>query len=804
MSLAPRFLTPRLAMAGAVLALIGASTRSADAYERSLKYVTTGNGFGFQVWDVDQKKIVEFLEHPYRYVRPQPGQPVGPEGVGRRNLAYDVYFGLRGQWLNQVAGVPDYVDQSNIIHVPANAGGQTVDTYFFAPFGYDGNAMIAVMKANPGTDGFLLLNFHMGSGQPNPNADGESLSALGEADAVQETGPGGGAMVYVSLTGLDHADCSGAYSKVQGGQDLGDNKNCSGSDQTIALQRKLDDGWWAVGVQFVENAGDANSAAQGLKAWAGGKTGEQILQAARDEFEAWRVPPPAEVQFKTEDERKTWRQSEAVLRMGQVREPYTDTRKNNGMMLASLPHGEWHSGWVRDGLYATVGLARSGHAKEAKASLDFLIDADPVGAYTGELNKIIDSTGGPHIDDYRISVVRYYGTGEEEADFSGQPTPNVETDGWGLAMWGARQYVDYSGDVEWLNQPTKLNPSKTVYQVLAEEVAYPLELYLEPNSGIVRKESSIWEVHQQAARHFAYTTLTAARGFCDMAALAARVGKTEDQAKYLALHKKVVGGFAQSFVQNDAIIGSIEGLALGKKADAAVAEVFTWNILTDYSNKLAVGTLNLLETLRLQSGGYKRNDENGSSYDNHEWILIDLRMSNALRRSGKADRADQILDMITGKAAVNFHLLPELYSAVQSEATVGNYWGSIPMVGYGGGAYIMTLLDRANLIEPFDCGDKPPPPVDGGAGGSGPGQGGSGPGQGGSGPGQGGAGPGQGGSAGCTDLLGCGANSSSADEEIPRKGACLCRAGETSADQSWLALALVPLAAAVRKLRRRK
>ena len=53
----------------------------------------------------------------------------------------------------------------------------------------------------------------------------------------------------------------------------------------------------------------------------------------------------------TDLERRLWRQSEAVLRMGQVREAYTATRKNNGMVLASLPPGEWHSGWVRDAMY---------------------------------------------------------------------------------------------------------------------------------------------------------------------------------------------------------------------------------------------------------------------------------------------------------------------------------------------------------------------------------------------------------------------------------------------------------------------
>ena len=49
--------------------------------------------------------------------------------------------------------------------------------------------------------------------------------------------------------------------------------------------------------------------------------------------------------------------------------------------------------------------------------------------------------------------------------------------------------------------------------------------------------------------------------------------------------------------------------------------------------------------------------------------------------------------------------MPELYNAVQADGQIGKYTGSIPMVGYGGGAYLMTMIDRAGVIEPNDCGD---------------------------------------------------------------------------------------------------
>jgi len=76
-----------------------------------------------------------------------------------------------------------------------------------------------------------------------------------------------------------------------------------------------------------------------------------------------------------------------------------------------------------------------------------------------------------------------------------------------------------------------------------------------------------------------------------------------------------------------------------------------------------------------------------------------------LRRAGKSADADGYLGQIVSKAAVNFFLLPELYNDTAADGAIGKYFGSIPMVGYGAGAYIMTILDRAGQWEPNDCGD---------------------------------------------------------------------------------------------------
>jgi len=675
---------------------------SADAApQRTWNYLTTGNGHGFSVYDTEKHKVVTFLEHPYRYLRPRPDPK--SDGIPRRNLAFDLYFGIKGAdksgWLNEPdsAGEPSYVDQTNIILAPVTLGATQAETYFFSPFGLEGNVVIALLKAPGAKDGYILLNFHMGGGSPDtPDANGESLTPIPAQQAISETGPGGGAMVYVPLSGVDHADCQGAFDKVKQGQDLGDSQSCSGDDVVPAFQKALTaDGWMAFAVGFVENAADAPAEAEKIAAFGAGRTPQQILDDAKAEFEAWRKPPAKGVALCTDVEKQLWRQSETVLRMGQVREPYTATRKNHGMMLASLPPGEWHSGWVRDATYAIVALARSGHFDEAKAALDFFLDADPVGKFKTFVSN----------QDYRISVVRYFGSGEEEADYSGQPTPNIEIDGWGMVLWAARQYVDASGDTAWLSSKTQLG--STVYEALSQGIAAPLEANLEANS-IVKADSSIWEVHDANKRHFAYTTMAAARGFCDMASLAKSAGQTADVDKHSQLSSKIKSAFLMSFVDpQGALGGSLEELSTNQYYDGAVAEAFDWNIFDDFSekNQSAVATLDVLDKLRVDSGGFKRNDDGLSSYDSNEWILVDLRISDALRRHGRGAEADAYVAALVENASANFLLLPELYNDVPADGAIGKYAGSIPMVGYGGGAYMLTMLDRSGLIEPNDCGD---------------------------------------------------------------------------------------------------
>ncbi len=752
------------------------------AEERTWSYVTTGNGHGFQVFDASKNRIVQFLEHPYRYLRPHPTD-IKQYGVGRRNLAYDVYFGLKAGsgagWLGEPssAEAPEQLDQTGIIHAPATAAGVKADSFFFAPFGLERNVMVSVLRAPGASDGYLLLNFHMGAGgsDTEPDATSEHVRYVAAQRAIVESSDRGGAMVYVPIGNPDGIDCEDPFNRGKAGQAFGAQTGCSrtANDVAVGYQKKLDAaGFMGVVVGFVEDAAAADALAAELVTWVGGRTADKVLDDAKAEWEAWRKPAPAGV-LCSEDEKRVWRMGEATLRMGQVREANVPgVRMNHGMILASLPVGQWHTGWVRDATYAIVALARSGHFEEARKALDFFfnVEAGNVGVYK-------DYVGN---QDYRVSVTRYFGNGVEESDWN-QDGPNQQIDGWGLTLWAARVYLELSKDTAWLGTQTRGGAGGTVWDVLTQGIATPLEANLE--NDIVAEDCSIWETHDAKKKHFAYTTLAAARGFCDMAAVAKIGGHQAEVGKYQGLEKRVREGFLTTFADpQGGLAGNLEELSSGQYVDAAVAEAFTWNILRDWKGATARATLELLEKMRVASGGYKRNDDGLSSYDNNEWILVDFRVAGAYRRAGNAAKADGIVAKIVQKAALNFYILPELYNATASEGTIGKYFGEIPMVGYGGGAYIMTILDRAGMIEPGDCADGVVgalPKLDCSAISTVPG-----------------------GEEGADGGTGPGSNDAVPDaSELPFLPACLCRTGArgTLPPMALLALALGPLTLCLRR-----
>ena len=505
-------------------------------------------------------------------------------------------------------------------------------------------------------------------------------------------------MIYAPIGGVDASSCaSNVYQSVAAGSGITMTPSCSGTDIVNAFQKDLgtlapgDVKYWGVAVLFDADANLAG-ARQAWSTFVGTQTPDALLAAIEAEQETARTAPLPGL---STNELAIWRQAETTLRMGQIQEPYVDSptrRHNTGMILASLPPGEWHTGWVRDAQYAIAALSRTGHADRAKAGLNFFLDADAGlhGSYVGN-------------QPYRISLVRYFGDGQEEIDYSGQPTPNIEIDGWGLYLWSARTYVDASGDSAWLAETTK--QGDTVYDAIKTGIADPLAANLDP-TGMATADTSIWEVHWGNRQHFLYTTAAASRGFCDMATLARRAGKMDDVAHYKMLAAQTKAALTANFVDaNHVLAGSLERLAQGTNYhDGSTIEAIQWG-LVDPTDPITNATLTGMSNLVTPAGGYKRLEGSTDQYDTDEWILIDLRASGAFRRQGNSPQADQLLGWVTAQASVNNNLLPELYNAQSSAGPIGAYSGSIPMVGYGAGAYQLTLLDRAGLTEHTDCGD---------------------------------------------------------------------------------------------------
>jgi len=694
--------------------------------ERSFFVLPTGNGYGFQIFDSSRGWLLAYLDHPYRYLRPASDEM--KDGIERRNLleglATDVIFprtagdGRSVRLESLSVGDVNYVEESNILRVTHAPGsrGAAVERYFFSPFGVDANAMIALVhltdrRTATGAIVNASLRFHMGANPVSlvfwqPSLDviklpGEKIYRLDGLDRPVwvEEGRGLGSMIYVPLQKQSSGTCDiyglTAPRPPPPSTDEHGDRACVADDLGMLFSAPVDEqGYFGVMMAYVEDVTQVAAQAQQLVSWINGRSSRSILQDALGEWREWRREPS--IQFRNQDESKLWRQSEAVLRMAQVREPNIDQpgsrRTSHGMVLASLAPGHWTTGWVRDGVYATVAMARAGHWPEARDSLNFFLNADPVGKYKNYLGGV----------DYRISVTRYYGSGEEEADYSGQATPNIETDGWGLVLWASRQYLDHSGDYAWLNSLTRTG---TVYQTLLEGVVKPIVSQLETTgdlAGVMKPDSSIWEVHQQNARHFAYTTLATARGLCDFASIAKRSGHAADHAVYSVLAGRVRDAFERVFRAPEGYLVAAVERSRETDLDAAVVEAYGFDVLRDFKSDLAKTTLAHLELLKLPSGGFSRS-VGDSTYQTNEWAFIDQRMASAYLRMNQREKADALIDMITGRAIKNFYLLPELYVATPSEGPIGSYQGSNPMVGYGAGAYLMALLDREGKLESRGC-----------------------------------------------------------------------------------------------------
>jgi GH15 family glucan-1,4-alpha-glucosidase len=687
----------------------------AQPLDRSWYHLTTGNGHGFQVFDRNTGRITDFLEHPYQFVAPLDARRDG--GVIRRDLAHDVYFGIRtggiSTWLTQLSQVT-YEQETHIIHGQASVDSAQVDVRYFAPFGYDGNGLVMVAKVTNTSDAAMDVtlvakaNLKLGSDRAHPNSDGEVIS-WHDTYGV-ETGLGGGHMVYYPLGNASIVSCgrdTSIYEAFQERRLVNSRAGCRGDDQVLVMGESsvVQPGqsfWWGQAVLFVnDNPNDAqardfkdNRSVEDIVAlwrnFAGNLGPEALHTRALTEFENWRIAPSTlGLTNLTPEENKVWRQSETVLRMGQIMEPIQINRRNRGMFLAALPTGQWHIGWVRDGAYAVMAQAMNGHLNEARLGLEFFLNA-----WAGFFHQA-EYLGR----DYRVSSVRYYGNGKEEGDFNAFG-PNVETDGFGLVLWAARAYLHYSCDTAWLD--TETLHGDTVFEALAQ-IAQDIDALT--IADLPMAECSIWEVHWDHRKVFTYTAATAIRGLYDFAAIADLANRPNLGNHYRARAAAVQTATLRELVHQptQSLASSREAAATDVFVDGSTIEMLHWGLVSPNS-PIFDGTLQQYERLRTQSGGYRRlepslsvnGEPQAGTYDLSEWIMLDLRIGDVFRRIGRLEPAQALLNRVTQAALANDGLIPELFEPDE----YGRYAGAVPMVGYGAGVWQMALLEKGRLGAP--------------------------------------------------------------------------------------------------------
>ena len=572
----------RLALATLAVLLALPAASSAALPHRSWSKLTTGNGLGFSVYDAATARLSMFTEHPY--AQPSPG-------VFTRNLALDAYFGLRASgsagWL---ASLPvdeaGYLDQTHAIRALQRLGPLEAETMVVAPWGLQAPAVLLALHLK-NTSGvaiadaaaYALLNFHLGTGGPQPGSDGERLDWDPRTESFSETGPSGLTLRYLPIgAGAVHAASPQDVFAI--GRDGGELQNTASTgvraDAVAGFQWSFapllpnEERWVAVLVTL-------GPAAEG-RAFIAGRDAKAIVQAEVDAWNGWRKPHPAGL---SAPELRSYRQAETVLRMAQSRE----AAPSSGQIVAALPPGQWWISWVRDQAYAIAALARMGHLDEARAAVGFWS--------TGRVGNYKRYVGV----DYAVSVVRYYGEGTEWSD-SDADGPNIELDGFGLAAWAARLAGSSELDI----------------------AAGPLRTLVD-STGLIIADSSIWERHWNGKqKHFAYTSITAAAGLCAIGQAGPALALRDAITSKLLTRK---GGIASSFEELRDQAGAL---------DASTVEAINLGLF-DPTGEVAKATLSQLEPLRAPSGmGYIRNDD-GSGYDRQEWVFIDLRASTALRKS---------------------------------------------------------------------------------------------------------------------------------------------------------------------------
>lgn len=397
-----------------------------------------------------------------------------------------------------------------------------------------------------------------------------------------------------------------------------------------------------------------------------------------------------------EKERNVTEQSIAILKMSQVADNEIFPL-SHGQILASVRPGLWHIAWVRDGSYAIQAMTRLGMYREAKKGLEFMLNAR-----SGRFKHYVYKDGkdyGPGVD-YQVSLTRYFGNGTEECDYN-EFGPNIEYDDFGLFLCAFSDYVSRSKDSVFY---------KKWNYVMCTKVADATIGSMDKDS-LIKEDSGPWEHHFQNPKQYTFTSGVCARGLELFAQLQKQFNLPNE--KYKAAAETLKQGILKHMLcDNSYIKGNINDKLKTDPEyyDSGVYEIFANGLMKN--KKLFLSHMKEYDpVLRIKGdrSGYIRLNT-ADPYENQEWVFINLRIAQAWLLFGGKKEAAGLLNFVTDQAAVNHNTIPEMYSnKLQMDKVTDNfrqndiwcncirdkgdqYIGTVPMVGYGSAAYILTLF----------------------------------------------------------------------------------------------------------------
>ncbi|HEY3445658.1 MAG TPA: glycoside hydrolase family 15 protein [Myxococcales bacterium] len=670
-------------MLALALPLLGSTAYAAVSPHASFHQLVSANGHTAAIYDDTQAKLTGLREHCYAAV---------DATVASRELAYDAYFGLRlngtGKWLSETGVLPAvrYLPGTGIIESVQTVGSVQATTYVFAPFEASAPVALMLLKVKntgsaalgAGDAAYSIHNLHVGDG-PNQTQN-EQI----DWDAARGlfTERSGRVLVAMPLSAPSHHGCTptNPYGRLNAGQDLADDSGSGKVDDAVSgLQWSLSglapgaEKWVGVAFGYHPFGNDPEIVGK-ITAWLAGRAVSALVADEESRWGTWHQTT-VEPAGMSADEKALYRQQITVLRMGQVLEANDEASGYlpYGQVLASLPPGMWNITWVRDGMVAINALLRSGHGKEAKDGLAFFLKAKS-GTYQSYV-------GAP----YQISVVRYFGNGTEESDFNADG-PNIEWDGFGMFLDGLDAYERATGDQQLATDHWDAITTKTADVLIS----------LAKDDGLLVADSSIWETHWDngARQHWTWSQVYGVLGLQAASAIAARHGKADLATKYAEAADSLRRAVLAKLVEGDGFLRSkLESTTLPE--DAAVIEAFYRSVFEPAGSSSRATLERLKSKLAVASGhGFRRN-LGPSEYDAREWIIVDLRMASVMRWLGDTAQSDALVSWVTAQSRANHDLIAENYNP-----TTADYEGSIPMVGFGAGAYVLALFSRNDTPVP--------------------------------------------------------------------------------------------------------